>query len=266
MRIRVRNAAGEPTWPQLTVAAFTPSTGARVAYKQTGGAPATFEGLTPGGDPAQLTGLKFGPGGSESFDVAVPAGGGLVLRKGYFLDETGQEAEVLLDGKPAGAWNLSHGDKELSGGVREALYVVDQQALAGKAKLNVEVRYPKGGNTTHWIALEYRGGPFPITAVGSIHANQTVGAPRPGRNIVGSGLKIGDKPFANGLGKGSVVFEVYGDGKKLWASPVMSGLDAAKSVDLPVEGVDRLRLVVTDAGDGNRFDAADWCNAALHLP
>jgi len=43
------------------------------------------------------------------------------------------------------------------------------------------------------------------------------------------------------------VFEIYGDGKRLWASPVMSGLDAAKSVTVSVEGVERLRLVVTDA-------------------
>ena len=294
-RIRVRSAAGESTWPQMTLAAFAPATGAQFEYKPTGGTATNFDGDTPYGETAQRSGLKFAPAGSESFAVTVPAGSGLILRKGYFLDDAGQQADVLLDGQPAGAWNLLRAEKELSGGLREAIFVVEPQALAGKTKVTVELRYPKGGNTTHWVALEYHGGDCPLTAVGPIHANQNVGAPRPGRNIVGSGLKINDKPFANGLGcfapslqeyalnrqfkrftadvgvdaategKGSVVFEIYGDGKKLWNSPVMSGLDAAKSVDLPVAGIDRLRLVVTDAGDGNRYDAADWCNATLHL-
>jgi len=64
-------------------------------------------------------------------------------------------------------------------------------------------------------------------------------------------------------GKGSVEFEVYADGKKVWSSGVRSGLDEAKTVDIEVEGVDRLRLVVTDGGDGNKFDAANWCEPAL---
>ena len=64
-------------------------------------------------------------------------------------------------------------------------------------------------------------------------------------------------------GRGSVVFEVYGDGKKLWSSPTLSGLDAAKDIDLDVTGVNRLRLVVTDAGDGNKFDVAVWGDPVL---
>jgi hypothetical protein len=34
-------------------------------------------------------------------------------------------------------------------------------------------------------------------------------------------------------------------------------------VDVPVKDVQRLRLVVTDGGDGNKFDVADWANARL---
>ena len=64
-------------------------------------------------------------------------------------------------------------------------------------------------------------------------------------------------------GKGTVTFEVYGDGRKLWASPLMSGLDAAREVDVDVSGVNRLRLVVTDANDGNKFDAANWVDPVL---
>ena len=64
-------------------------------------------------------------------------------------------------------------------------------------------------------------------------------------------------------GRGSVVFEIWGDGKKLWNSALVSGFDPVRDVTVDVTGVTRLRLVVTDAGDGNRFDAADWAEAAL---
>jgi hypothetical protein len=60
-----------------------------------------------------------------------------------------------------------------------------------------------------------------------------------------------------------VVFEVLADGRRVWNSPVMSGLDAPREVDVAVADVQRLRLVVHDGGDGNRFDAADWCEPTL---
>ena len=40
-------------------------------------------------------------------------------------------------------------------------------------------------------------------------------------------------------------------------------LDAPKDVDLDVTGVSRLRLVVTDANDGNKFDVANWLEPVL---
>ena len=61
--------------------------------------------------------------------------------------------------------------------------------------------------------------------------------------------------------KGSVQFRVYGEGKKLFDSGVMKGGDSAQSVDLALEGVRRLILSVTAAGDGNSYDHADWANA-----
>ena len=223
----------------------------------------------------------------------MPAGASLVLRKLFLLDATGQEAEVLVNGKPVGKWNLRRSEKELSGGLREAIFIVDQTALAGAPTAQVEVRYSTAANTAGWRALEWREGAFPLSAVGPLHADQNVGAPRYARNIVGGSLKVGTETFANGIGtfarsllefslngqfrrftakagvdavtegRGSVVFEIYGDGKKLWSSPTLSGLDAPKDTDLDVTGVNRLRLVVTDANDGNKFDVADWLEPVL---
>jgi len=291
-RLRVREGA-EPQWPQRVLAAFTPATGQQHDYAHTGGLAATLAGRTVAGETVDWPGLRFAAGGSERFKVTVPAGASLVLRKQFLLDATGHEAEVLVNGKPVGKWNLLRSEKELSGGLREAIFVVDQAALAGAATAQIEVRYPAAANTAGWRAMEWRDGEFPLSAVGPLHADQNVGAPRFARNIVGGSLKVGTETFANGIGtfarsllefplngqfrrftaragvdavtegRGSVVFEIYGDGKKLWTSPTLSGLDAPKEIDLDLTGVNRLRLVVTDANDGNKFDVANWLQPVL---
>jgi NPCBM/NEW2 domain len=67
-------------------------------------------------------------------------------------------------------------------------------------------------------------------------------------------------------GQGSVTFQVFVDGSKLYDSGVVTGTSAVKSVNVNVAGKSTLRLVVTDAGDGNAFDHADWANARLTTP
>ncbi|GBF06815.1 glycosyl hydrolase family protein [Deinococcus aerius] len=63
--------------------------------------------------------------------------------------------------------------------------------------------------------------------------------------------------------RGSVVFQVYGDGTKLYDSGVMRGTDGARALGVDVSGKDELRLVVTDAGDGISHDHADWGSPML---
>jgi N-acetylneuraminic acid mutarotase len=109
----------------------------------------------------------------------------------------------------------------------------------------------------------------------------------------GQALRIGGQTFAKGIGvhanselryalngrcstfsatvgidaevgtKGSVVFQVFGDGKLLKASAPLMGADGGELLSVPVAGVNELRLVVTDAGDGFEYDHADWADARL---
>jgi len=65
-------------------------------------------------------------------------------------------------------------------------------------------------------------------------------------------------------GKGSVVFQVLGDGVKMFESVRMIGGNAARRVDLNVTGVRTLKLVVLDGGDGIGYDHADWAGARLY--
>ena len=62
---------------------------------------------------------------------------------------------------------------------------------------------------------------------------------------------------------GTVVFQVFGDDSLLFDSGLMQGLNGARTVDVSVAGVRRLRLVVTDAGDGYHADMANWADARL---
>ena len=64
-------------------------------------------------------------------------------------------------------------------------------------------------------------------------------------------------------GGGSVVFQVFGDDRKLFDSGTLHGLSEVHRLDLPVDGVQKLRLIVTDAGDGYIHDMANWANPRL---
>ena len=64
-------------------------------------------------------------------------------------------------------------------------------------------------------------------------------------------------------GGGTVVFQVFADGRKVFDSGVMRGKQPAKKVSVPLDGVEELLLVVTDAGDGINCDHADWADARL---
>ncbi len=62
---------------------------------------------------------------------------------------------------------------------------------------------------------------------------------------------------------GSVTFEVWADGRKIYDSGVMTSRMAGKSLELSVEGVETLTLKTTTAGDNGRNDHADWAGAKL---
>ncbi len=87
------------------------------------------------------------------------------------------------------------------------------------------------------------------------------------RFVAGAGLAVIDK-------RASVVFEIYGDVKEMGETPVLLGRSpvlspktiTSWSFDLPLDARYReIRLVVTDAGDGNAGDEANWVNAGFMM-
>jgi len=64
-------------------------------------------------------------------------------------------------------------------------------------------------------------------------------------------------------GRGSATFQVWGDGKLLYDSGVVTGKSPAKILNVGVNGVKTLSLVAIDAGDGINFDHVDWAAPKL---
>lgn len=63
---------------------------------------------------------------------------------------------------------------------------------------------------------------------------------------------------------GQVIFQVWDNlGNKLYDSAAMTGSTATKSINVNVTGKTELRLIVTDGGNGNAADHADWAWARL---
>ncbi|WP_425555557.1 NPCBM/NEW2 domain-containing protein [Kitasatospora kazusensis] len=63
--------------------------------------------------------------------------------------------------------------------------------------------------------------------------------------------------------KGSVVFQIYRDATLVADSGLLTFNDNAKHLTADLTGGNELRLVVTDGGDGNTSDHADWAAPQL---
>ncbi|MFH1529940.1 MAG: NPCBM/NEW2 domain-containing protein [Pseudomonadota bacterium] len=63
--------------------------------------------------------------------------------------------------------------------------------------------------------------------------------------------------------EGSVTFEIWGDGVRIWASDVVTGETAPVPLQASVKGRQNLKLVTTPAGDSTAGDRALWGHATL---
>jgi hypothetical protein len=109
------------------------------------------------------------------------------------------------------------------------------------------------------------GGPILIGASAFDHG---IGAHAPSQIVVElegrCSLFLADVGLDEEVGdRGSVVFEVWGDGERLGVSGIVRGPQAAVPIAADLQGVGRMSLVVTPGGDGNAFDHADWGDARL---
>lgn len=152
-----------------------------------------------------------------------------------------------------------------------AIYANASDSLAFLSDLPVANDPPPNGwgpierDTSNGEAAAGDGVPMAIEGVGyakglGVHANSDVQYQLGGsfeRFIADVG--VDDETGAGG----SVSFQVYGDGVLLFNSGIMTGSNPSQKVDVSVVGVQVLRLVVDDAGNGNGLDHVNWANARL---
>jgi alpha-galactosidase len=113
------------------------------------------------------------------------------------------------------------------------------QSISGNPITLNGVTYPEGLGAHAYSGIEYRLGGIASRFQSDIGVDDEVGA------------------------NGSVVFQVYADGMKIFDSGVLTGGAPHQTVDLDVTGVNRLTLGVTDADDGTDDDHADWAGVRV---
>jgi parallel beta-helix repeat protein len=104
--------------------------------------------------------------------------------------------------------------------------------------------------------------------LGAMRFDRGIGAHAPSRIVIDlpqpCSLFLADVGIDEEVGdRGSIEFQVWGDGKMLASSGVVRGPQTSVPIAADLDGVHELVLVATKAGDGNAYDHADWANARL---
>ncbi|MCO6006934.1 NPCBM/NEW2 domain-containing protein [Actinoallomurus purpureus] len=76
---------------------------------------------------------------------------------------------------------------------------------------------------------------------------------------VAADVGVDDEKTSNG----SVTFEIWADGAKVAGSGLLTTADPAAHLTANVAGATMVRLIVTDGGNGNDSDHADWADARI---
>jgi alpha-galactosidase len=93
-----------------------------------------------------------------------------------------------------------------------------------------------------------------------VHAPSSI-ALRPNGRCSSFAASVGvDDEVGNG---GSVIFQVWGDGRLLFDSGVMTGASATRNINVNITGRTDLRLAVAGGVDTMNSDHADWANARV---
>ena len=247
-----------------------------------------------GGEPVDAE-LVYGLA-TEKFSFDAEAAGPVILTRLWYCDgKQGQKLSVKLNDGPETIWDLSVPDTEAArrfyvAGMRESNLVLS----AVKGANMVAVRYEQPGNSAVYRVEPLVGDSVDLARLGPLNVRQTKGEALKFASAVGSPLTIGKEVYATGLGthaaayleyalnrqfarfevrvgvdaaavgKGSVVFKIYVDGKEKASSGVMTGFSPSRLLRVEeLADAERLLLRVEDGDDGVQNDLADWVEGKL---
>jgi alpha-galactosidase len=244
-----------------------------------------------GGQSATVTAAATNDGNDAVNDPAIA----FTLPAGWTATQTsGTTGGTLAAGATATtAWTIQSDRSEPTGtvvlrGVVTATH--DAGTSRAEADLALPIRTAITANTklgnVNWLSTSNGWGPVernqsngeeasgdgrPITLKGTVYPTG-VGT-HAGSSVVyylggtcsrfSSAIGIDDE--INGNTTASVVFQVFNTdtNTKIYDSGVVAADSPTRSVDVPVTGIQQLELRVTDAGNGNAYDHADWAGARV---
>ena len=227
----------------------------------------------------------------EDFDTWAALSGN--DRASAFADpafaDAGAHDYTLLTGSPAvdagaflaasGAIDLTGEPRAQAGGIDLGAFEVPGAPPSPTPSISGPVTY---AGDMEWLGVNNGWGPpeidrsngerapddgIPIV-VGLVAFDRGIGVHAPSRIVLDLGgrcsLFLAEMGLDEEVGDaGSVVFEVWAEGRRLATSGLVRGSQAPVPLAVDVIGLDSIALVVTPAGDGPASDHADWGDARL---
>ncbi|HTX21138.1 MAG TPA: NPCBM/NEW2 domain-containing protein [Candidatus Aquilonibacter sp.] len=164
---------------------------------------------------------------TNSYTATIPAYGSMLLKiVGTPIPPPGLGTNYLSDIQPIYAYTGSG-------------TIVPDESIGGHTITLGGVTYPHGIGVNSRSGVEYNLGGVCSRFQATLGIDDEVGS------------------------SGTVIFEVFADGTRIYESGVMTGSTPATSINLDVTGVRRLTLGVDDDNDGTGNDHADWANALV---
>ena len=190
-------------------------------------------------------------------------------------DSPGVDAGAFL--AVSGATDLLGNPRAQAGGIDLGAFEADAPPPSPTPSISEPVSY---AGDLDWVEMENGWGPAEVDRsngerapddggpirIGAAVFDRGIGAHAPSRIVVAvdgrCSVFLADVGLDEEVGdRGSVVFEVWGDGERLAVSGLVRGPQTAVPIAADLAGVERMELVVTAGGDGNAFDHADWGDA-----
>jgi alpha-galactosidase len=251
----------------------------------------TGSAFITGGQSTTVTATVTNDGADAVTDSAIS----FILPQGWTATQTsGTAGGTLAAGSTTTTeWTIQSNQSAPTGTVVLTAAVTGTHTAGiprAEAQLALPVRTAITGNTklgnVNWLSTSNGWGPVernqsngeeaagdgkPITLKGTVHptgigthANSSV-AYFLGGTCSRFSSAIGLDDEINGNTTASVAFQVFNKDtdKKIYDSGVVAADSPTRSVDVSVAGVQQLELRVTDAGNGNPNDHADWAGARV---
>jgi hypothetical protein len=134
------------------------------------------------------------------------------------------------------------------------------KAAPADGKTYLDIQYADSFTHGHKLAMNVDLNGKPLMVDGTTYAHGiATHAPSEGIFFLGGKFRTLHTLAAAGS-QATVTFQVFVDDRMVFDSGLLSGAKS-RSVDLPLENVQDLRLVVTDGGNGKGGDAGSWIDA-----